>query len=59
MRATEEVLQSNSDLYQPRPEHKFTCGLWTVGNRGRAIPLEIRSSFDVPRGSVRNYPLSS
>jgi hypothetical protein len=53
MRATEEVLaQSNSDLYQPHPEHKFTCGLWTVGNRGRAIPLEIRSSFDVPRGSV-------
>jgi len=21
--------------YQPRPEHKFTFGLWTVGNRGR------------------------
>jgi xylose isomerase len=24
-----------SDLYQPRPEHKFTFGLWTVGNTGR------------------------
>jgi xylose isomerase len=24
-----------SDLYQPRPEHKFTFGLWTVGNPGR------------------------
>ena len=23
------------DPYQPRPEHKFTFGLWTVGNRGR------------------------
>lgn len=23
-----------SDLYQPRPEHKFTFGLWTVGNPG-------------------------
>jgi xylose isomerase len=23
------------DDYQPRPEHKFTFGLWTVGNRGR------------------------
>jgi xylose isomerase len=23
------------DKYQPRPEHKFTFGLWTVGNRGR------------------------
>jgi xylose isomerase len=25
---------TNSD-YQPKPEHKFTFGLWTVGNRGR------------------------
>jgi xylose isomerase len=24
-----------SDLYQPKPEHKFTFGLWTVGNPGR------------------------
>jgi xylose isomerase len=24
-----------SDTYQPRPEHKFTFGLWTVGNTGR------------------------
>ena len=24
-----------SDRYQPKPEHKFTFGLWTVGNRGR------------------------
>jgi xylose isomerase len=24
-----------SDRYQPRPEHKFSFGLWTVGNRGR------------------------
>ena len=24
-----------SDLYQPKPEHKFTFGLWTVGNIGR------------------------
>ena len=23
------------DNYKPRPEHKFTFGLWTVGNRGR------------------------
>ena len=22
-------------LYDPRPEHKFSFGLWTVGNRGR------------------------
>ena len=24
-----------SELYQPKPEHKFTFGLWTVGNVGR------------------------
>src|SRR5918999_5458330 len=24
-----------TEKYQPRPEHKFTFGLWTVGNRGR------------------------
>ena len=24
-----------TDLYQPKPEHKFTFGLWTVGNVGR------------------------
>src|SRR6476646_5463039 len=24
-----------NDSYQPRPEHKFSFGLWTVGNRGR------------------------
>jgi xylose isomerase len=24
-----------ADSYQPRPEHKFTFGLWTVGNPGR------------------------
>jgi len=23
------------DTYTPRPEHKFSFGLWTVGNRGR------------------------
>jgi len=24
-----------ADPYSPRPEHKFSFGLWTVGNRGR------------------------
>jgi len=24
-----------TEIYTPRPEHKFTFGLWTVGNRGR------------------------
>lgn len=24
-----------SKSYEPKPEHKFTFGLWTVGNRGR------------------------
>jgi xylose isomerase len=29
------AMKSNSNRYQPRPEHKFSFGLWTVGNRGR------------------------
>jgi xylose isomerase len=24
-----------TDRYEPKPEHKFSFGLWTVGNRGR------------------------
>ena len=26
---------TNNDAYQPKPSHKFSFGLWTVGNRGR------------------------
>lgn len=26
---------SRNGSYQPKPEHKFSFGLWTVGNRGR------------------------
>ena len=25
----------SDDKYRPKPEHRFTFGLWTVGNRGR------------------------
>ena len=25
----------STNTYEPRPEHKFSFGLWTVGNRGR------------------------
>jgi xylose isomerase len=28
-------IQMSGNNYTPRPEHKFTFGLWTVGNRGR------------------------
>ena len=28
-------MTTNTDNYQPGPEHKFSFGLWTVGNRGR------------------------
>ena len=28
-------MTTSNDLYQPRPEHKFSFGLWTVSNRGR------------------------
>ncbi len=27
--------KKSHDAYQPKPEHKFSFGLWTVGNRGR------------------------
>jgi xylose isomerase len=37
-----------ADRYAPRPEHKFTFGLWTVGNPGR-------DPFGEP---VRNRPTS-
>ena len=39
-----------SDAFQPRPEHKFTFGLWTVGNRGR-------DPFGEPC-VLRNHPAS-
>jgi xylose isomerase len=36
-----------SDPYQPRPEHRFTFGLWTVGNRGRdPFGFEVRDPLD-------------
>jgi xylose isomerase len=28
-------MKNKNDLYESRPEHKFSFGLWTVGNRGR------------------------
>jgi xylose isomerase len=30
-----KVKQKMSKTYEPKPEHKFTFGLWTVGNMGR------------------------
>ena len=42
-----------SDPYQPRPEHRFTFGLWTVGNPGRdPFGAEVRAPLD-PVESVR------
>jgi len=29
------MMRGGKDGYQPRPEHHFTFGLWTVGNTGR------------------------
>src|SRR5881394_4498055 len=29
------MTRGGKDAYQPRPEHHFTFGLWTVGNPGR------------------------
>ena len=36
-----------SDAYGPRPEHRFTFGLWTVGNPGRdPFGHEVRPPLD-------------
>src|SRR5690606_29289338 len=36
-----------SDAYTPRPEHKFSFGLWTVANRGRdPFGSEVRPVLD-------------
>src|SRR5436309_16105493 len=36
-----------SDAFEPRPEHRFTFGLWTVGNRGRdPFGHEVRPALD-------------
>src|SRR6185312_6364667 len=36
-----------TDPYEPRPEHRFTFGLWTVGNRGRdPFGHEVRPPLD-------------
>lgn len=36
-----------TDPYHPRPEHRFTFGLWTVGNRGRdPFGSEVRDALD-------------
>ena len=36
-----------SDAYSPRPEHKFSFGLWTVSNRGRdPFGAEVRPALD-------------
>ncbi len=42
-----------SDSYQPEPAHRFTFGLWTVGNQGRdPFGHEVRPALD-PVDSVR------
>ena len=28
-------MSKGNGTYQPKPEHKFSFGLWTLGNRGR------------------------
>lgn len=41
------------DKYTPRPEHKFTFGLWTVGNRGRDPFGDAVRPTLTPVGAVR------
>jgi xylose isomerase len=38
------------DQYSPKPEHQFTFGLWTVGNRGRdPFGDAVRATIPAPR----------
>ena len=47
MRAYDGVM---TDAYTPAPEHKFTFGLWTVGNPGRdPFGIEVRAPLDPTR----------
>ena len=42
-----------SDPFEPRPEHRFTFGLWTVGNRGRdPFGLEVACNGDLANWTV-------
>src|SRR5579863_5095192 len=34
-KARKETMSKNNGTYAPKPEHKFSFGLWTLGNRGR------------------------
>jgi xylose isomerase len=42
--------------YTPKPEHKFTFGLWTVGNPGRDPFGEPTRAVVDPNDSVRKWP---
>src|ERR1700722_10025465 len=35
MNDSRRIPMASGDKYQPRAEHKFSFGLWTLGNRGR------------------------
>ena len=55
----ERTLPHVGRIFTPRPEHKFSFGLWTVGNRGRdpfgeprAAPLLVRSTPSAMLGEV-------
>ena len=49
-----------SENYQPKPEHKFTFGLWTVGNRGRDPFGEfVRPALDPAEAVRRLAPLGA
>ena len=45
-----------NDEYEARPEHRFTFGLWTVGNRGRdPFGHEVRPS-STPSTPCTSWP---
>ena len=42
--------------FQPKPEHKFTFGLWTVGNPGRDPFGEPRARLLIPMTACAAWP---
>src|SRR4051812_31552919 len=46
-RTANKECERMTDPYQPRPQHHFTFGLWTVGNTGRdPFGQEVRPALD-------------
>jgi len=51
-----------ADQFRPKPEHKFTLGLWTVGNVsrdpfGKPVGSDLRHACSLSRRSIMLRPI--